>query len=74
MMERGTVRIWVADKGYGWIRRDGRPDLFVHWSGIEGSGFRSLAPGQWVEFETEHTERGWHAVDVRVVGEARVTG
>src|SRR5688572_6988739 len=50
-MAQGTVRWFNAEKGYGFIASDGG-DVFVHWSGIQGSGFRELVEGQNVEFDT----------------------
>ena len=47
----GTVKWFNSDKGHGFINRDGGPDVFVHYSAIEGKGYRNLAEGQIVEFD-----------------------
>lgn len=67
-MTSGTVK-WFSDaKGYGFITSDaGGEDLFVHFSSLEGDGFKSLQEGQRVEFETVEGRKGQEAKDVRVV-------
>ncbi len=65
--ETGTVKWFNASKGYGFIARDGRDDLFVHYSGIRGEGYRTLLEGQKVEFVVVDGERGPQASDVVVV-------
>ncbi|HBH77050.1 MAG TPA: cold-shock protein, partial [Acidimicrobiaceae bacterium] len=50
-MAQGTVKFFNNEKGYGFISRDDGDDVFVHFSNIEGSGYRSLEDGQQVEFE-----------------------
>jgi CspA family cold shock protein len=60
----GTVKWFNAGKGFGFITRDSGEDVFVHYSGIEGSGFRSLNEGDRVEFEVEQDEKGPQAVRV----------
>jgi len=50
-MASGTVKWFNADKGYGFIEREGGEDLFVHFSEIQGDGFKTLDEGQAVEFE-----------------------
>ena len=51
MAERGTVKWFSNEKGYGFISREGGDDVFVHFSAIEGQGYRSLNEGQAVEFD-----------------------
>jgi cold shock protein len=63
----GTVKFFNAEKGYGFISRDGADDVFVHYSNIEGSGYRSLEEGQTVEFEIGEGRKGDEAQNVRVV-------
>lgn len=66
-MPTGTVKFFNNEKGYGFITRPDGPDLFVHFSNIEGSGYRSLEDGQSVEFEVAPGRKGDEAVNVRVV-------
>ena len=61
----GTVKWFNDAKGFGFISREGGPDVFVHYSGIEGSGFRSLAEGDRVEFEIVQGEKGPQAANVK---------
>jgi CspA family cold shock protein len=63
----GTVKWFNAEKGYGFISREGGSDLFVHYSAIEGSGYRSLEEGQAVEFEVVQGQKGDQAQAVRVL-------
>jgi CspA family cold shock protein len=65
--EKGVVKWFSASKGYGFIGRDGKPDVFVHFSGIEGEGYRSLKEGDKVEFEISQGPRGNQASEVRVI-------
>jgi CspA family cold shock protein len=63
----GTVK-WFSDKkGYGFISQENGKDVFVHFTSINGSGFRTLAEGQAVTFELEETERGPVAKNVNRV-------
>jgi len=65
-MPQGTVKWFDEKKGYGFITPDdGGDDVFVHFSGISGEGFKSLAEGDKVEYETEEAEKGTKAVDVQ---------
>jgi cold shock protein len=63
----GTVKWFNADKGFGFIAREDGPDLFVHFSEIDGSGFRSLEENQRVEFEINQGPKGPQAVHVRAL-------
>ncbi|HNS72103.1 MAG TPA: cold shock domain-containing protein [bacterium] len=66
-MERGTVKWFNTSKGYGFITRESGGDIFVHFSGIVGDGFRSLNGGDAVEFEVEETQKGPQAIQVTKV-------
>ncbi len=68
-MAQGTVKWFNAEKGYGFIAVDGeqQDDVFVHFSAIEASGFRSLEEGQHVEFEITQGPKGQQADHVRVI-------
>ena len=67
-MASGTVKWFNDDKGFGFISPDdGSKDLFVHQSAIAADGHRTLAEGAAVEFETEASEKGPRATNVRVV-------
>jgi CspA family cold shock protein len=63
----GTVKFFNTEKGYGFISRPDGDDVFVHYSNIEGSGFRSLEEGQSVEFEIGPGRKGDEALNVRVI-------
>ena len=69
MSERvtGTVKWFNASKGYGFLEREGGPDVFVHFSAIQGDGFRSLQEGQKVEFTIEKGPKGLQAANVTVI-------
>jgi len=56
-----------AEKGFGFIARDGADDVFVHFSAIQGEGYRSLEEGQRVEFDVGPGRKGEEAQNVRVV-------
>ena len=62
--ETGKVKWFNATKGYGFIERPGAPDVFVHYSAIRGSGYRSLEEGQPVEFDIADGPKGPQAQDV----------
>jgi cold shock CspA family protein len=64
----GTVKWFNAEKGYGFIAREGQPDVFVHYSAIEGTGYRTLEEGQRVEFEVGPGKKGDVAKSVRILG------
>ncbi|RCW63917.1 cold-shock protein [Saliterribacillus persicus] len=63
-MQQGTVKWFNADKGFGFIEVEGGEDLFVHFSAIQGDGFKTLDEGQAVTFETEDGQRGPQATNV----------
>lgn len=69
MSERviGTVKWFNASKGFGFIEREGGPDVFVHFSAIESSGFKTLDEGQKVEFTIEQGPKGLQAASVKPV-------
>ena len=69
MSERvvGTVKWFNGAKGYGFLAREGGEDVFVHFSAIEGDGFRNLEEGQKVEFSVEKGPKGLQAANVKVV-------
>ena len=62
--ETGTVKWFNATKGYGFIEREAGGDVFVHYSAIDGSGYRSLEEGQQVEFTVVQGDKGPQAQDV----------
>ncbi len=66
-MASGTVKFFDAQKGYGFISREGGADVFVHYSSIAGSGYRSLEQGQHVEFDIGPGRKGEEAQNVRVI-------
>jgi CspA family cold shock protein len=63
----GTVKWFSNEKGYGFIEREGQPDVFVHHSAIQMNGYRSLEEGQQVEFDIEPGRKGDQAANVRLV-------
>ena len=66
-MATGTVKFFNAEKGSGFISREGADDIFVHFSNIQGTGYRSLEAGQQVEFEVGPGRKGDEAQNVRVL-------
>ena len=60
----GTVKWFNDAKGYGFIQREGGPDVFVHYSAIQGNGFKSLAENDQVEFELGQGPKGPQALEV----------
>lgn len=65
-MKKGTVKWFNETKGFGFITPiDGTSDVFVHYSAIQGKGFRNLQQGQSVEFESERSQKGLQATYVR---------
>jgi CspA family cold shock protein len=64
-MEQGKVKWFNAEKGFGFIEREAGEDVFVHFSAIQGEGFKSLDEGQAVTFDVEQGQRGAQAANVR---------
>jgi len=69
MSERinGTVKWFNGSKGFGFIEREGGADVFVHFSAIQGDGFRNLEEGQKVEFTVENGPKGLQAANVTIL-------
>jgi len=65
----GTVKWFNGTKGYGFLAREGGEDVFVHYSAIQGEGFRNLVEGQKVEFTIEKGPKGLQAANVVVITE-----
>jgi CspA family cold shock protein len=66
-MVKGTVKWFNERKGFGFLSQDDGEDVFVHYSSIEGSGFKNLTEGQAVEFEVQTGPKGLQAVNVRAL-------
>jgi cold shock protein len=66
-MATGTVKFFNPEKGFGFISREGGSDVFVHFSNIVGSGYKSLNEGDKVEFEVAPGKKGEEAQQVRVI-------
>ncbi len=67
-MSEGTVKWFSEQKGFGFIQQDGGgKDLFVHFSAIQGDGFKTLKEGEKVRFEVEDTPKGPNAKNVQVI-------
>jgi cold shock protein len=64
MKEQGSVKWFNAAKGYGFIRRESGEDVFVHYSAIQGEGYRSLEEGERVSFEVQKGPKGLQATNV----------
>ncbi len=64
-METGTVKWFNAEKGFGFIEREGADDVFVHFSAINEEGFKTLEEGQQVTFDIEEGDRGPQAANVQ---------
>ena len=69
-MATGRVKWFNDAKGYGFIENTGAEDVFVHYSGISGDGYRTLAEGAEVEFEVVSDAKGPRAANVRVIRDA----
>jgi CspA family cold shock protein len=67
LAEQGTVKWFSNEKGFGFISREGGDDVFVHFSAIEGEGYKSLTEGQTVEFDVVDGPKGKQAANVRPV-------
>lgn len=65
MSVTGKVKWFNESKGYGFIEREGEDDVFVHYSAIQGEGFKTLKEGQFVEFEVKDGPKGVQATLVR---------
>jgi CspA family cold shock protein len=63
----GTVKWFNENKGFGFISREGGPDVFAHFSAIQGSGFKTLEEGQQVEFVVTSGQKGPQAENITVV-------
>ncbi|HEV3401473.1 MAG TPA: cold-shock protein [Acidimicrobiales bacterium] len=64
-MATGTVKWFNADKGFGFIQQQGGDDVFVHFSAIQTTGYRTLDEGEKVEFEVQQGPKGLQAANVR---------
>ncbi|WP_108672399.1 cold-shock protein [Peribacillus acanthi] len=64
-MERGKVKWFNSEKGFGFIEREGGEDVFVHFSAIQSEGYKTLDEGQEVTFEVEQGQRGPQATNVQ---------
>ena len=63
-MNNGTVKWFNETKGFGFIQQENGPDVFVHFSAIQGNGFRTLAEGQRVQFSVTQGQKGPQAENV----------
>ena len=66
-MTTGTVKFFNAEKGFGFISREGGDDVFVHFSNIQSEGYKSLDEGQRVEFDVAPGRKGEEAQNVRAI-------
>ena len=66
-MAQGTVKFFNAEKGFGFISREQGDDVFVHFSNIQGDGYKSLDEGQRVEFDVGQGKKGDEAQNVRLI-------
>jgi len=64
-MATGTVKWFSSEKGFGFIAQEGGPDVFVHFSAIDGSGYKNLEENDKVEFEVTAGPKGPSAINVR---------
>ena len=66
-MAQGTVKFFNAEKGFGFISREGGEDVFVHFSAIQADGYKTREDGQRVEFDVQPGRKGEEAANVRVI-------
>ena len=66
-MATGTVKFFNAEKGFGFISLEGQKDVFVHYSNIQGEGYKTLEEGQHVEFDVAPGRKGDEAQNFRVI-------
>ncbi len=66
-MATGVVKWFNSEKGYGFISQEGGPDVFVHYSAIQGTGYKNLEENQRVEFDVTQGQKGPQATNVRPV-------
>ena len=67
MREKGSVKWFDNTKGFGFIAREGKPDVFVHFKAIQSPGYKSLSEGQHVEFEVVQGKKGSQAENVSIL-------
>jgi CspA family cold shock protein len=67
-MPSGTVKFFNSQRGFGFIKQEKGPDVFCHFSGIAGTGYKNLQEGERVEFDITEGKKGPQAVNIRVVG------
>jgi CspA family cold shock protein len=68
LVATGTVKWFNSEKGYGFISQDSGPDVFVHFSAIDGNGYRNLEENEKVEFDVNQGPKGLQAANVRRLG------
>lgn len=68
-MEKGRVKWFNAEKGFGFIEREGKKDVFVHFQDIDMDGYKTLEEGELVSFYVEATDKGEIARDVQIIEE-----
>lgn len=66
-MPKGTVKWFNSKKGFGFIKKEDGTDVFVHYTGVVGEGFKTLSEGDSVEFEIEDSDKGPRAIDVKII-------
>ena len=64
MRHTGTVKFFNTTKGFGFIEQESGPDVFAHFSAINGTGFKTLAEGQKVSFDVEQGQKGPQAANI----------